>query len=95
MSFIGDLFGGGDSGPPAPVIPDSTPTVAPVASPVAATPVLSDAASVSAAMEQATRLKKRYGQPDTILTSGLGDSSSGGAADVTRTTALGGGAAPS
>lgn len=77
MSFIGDLFGGGSS----------TPVAQPA--PVAATPRISDAASQSAGMEEAARLKSRSGPDKTILTSGLGDTSAG-ASNVNRTTALGG-----
>jgi hypothetical protein len=75
MSFIGDLFGGG-SAPTAPT-------------PQAAAPTISDAASQSAATAEASRLNNRDGTDQTILTSGLGDSSSG-ATNVNRTTALGG-----
>lgn len=76
MSFIGDLFGGGDSPPPAP-------------QPTSAAPRISDAQSQSAGMEEAARLKARKGTDSTILTSGLGDTSSG-AGNVNRTSALGG-----
>lgn len=75
MSFIGDLFGGGS----APAQP----------APVAATPRISDAQSQSAGMEEAARLKNRAGTDQSILTSGLGDTSSG-TKNVNRTTALGG-----
>lgn len=78
MSFIGDLFGGGDSASSA-----ATPQ------PSSAAPRISDAASQSAGMEEAARLKSRKGADASILTSGLGDTSSG-ASDVNRTTALGG-----
>lgn len=76
MSFIGDLFGGGSSSTPAPA-------------PTSAAPRISDAASQSAGMEEAARLKNRSGVDQSILTSGLGDTSSG-AQNVNRTTALGG-----
>jgi hypothetical protein len=76
MSFIGDLFGGG-----------SQPAAQPA--PVQATPRISDAASQSAGMEEAARLKNRTGVDKTILTSGLGDTSSG-SSNVNRTSALGG-----
>ena len=75
MSFIGDLFGGGSS-TPAP-------------QPTSAAPKISDAASQSAGMEEAARLKARGGTDKTILTSGLGDTSAG-ASNVNRTSALGG-----
>lgn len=77
MSFIGDLFGGGDSAPP------------PQPAPVSSAPKISDAASQSAAVEEAARQKNRFGVDKTILTSGLGDTSSG-ATNVNRTSALGG-----
>lgn len=75
MSFIGDLFGG-DKSTPAP-------------QPSSAAPRISDAASESAGREEAARLKNRAGVDQSILTSGLGDTSSG-ASNVNRTTALGG-----
>ena len=76
MSFIGDLFGGGD-----------TPSAAPA--PVSAAPRISDAQSESAALEERSRQNKRFGADKTILTSGLGDTSSG-ASNINRTSALGG-----
>lgn len=76
MSFIGDLFGGGDK-----------PSAAPA--PTSAAPTISDAASQSAALEETARQKARKGTADTILTSGLGDTSAG-ANNVNRTSALGG-----
>jgi hypothetical protein len=76
MSFIGDLFGGGKESTPAPA-------------PVSAAPKISDAQSESAALEERSRLNKRFGADKTILTSGLGDTSSG-ASNIARTTALGG-----
>lgn len=76
MSFIGDLFGGGSSSTPTP-------------QPTSAAPRISDAASQSAGMEEAARLKNRSGTDQSILTSGLGDTSAG-ASNVNRTTALGG-----
>lgn len=76
MSFIGDLFGGGDKSTPAP-------------QPTSATPKISDAAGQSAALEEAARVKGKIGTGQTILTSGLGDTSSG-SSNVNRTTALGG-----
>lgn len=79
MSFLANLFGGGDSSSAPPAQPSSVP----------ATPRISDAASESAGLEEAARLKNRGGVDKTILTSGLGDTSSG-AANVSRTTALGG-----
>lgn len=75
MSFLGDLFGGGDT-PPAPT-------------PQAAAPTISDASSQTAAMAESSRLSNRAGTDKTILTSGLGDTSAG-ASNVNRTTALGG-----
>lgn len=77
MSFIGDLFGGGSSSTPA------------APQPTSAAPRISDAASQSAGMEEAARLKGRMGVGSTILTSGLGDTSAG-ASNVNRTSALGG-----
>lgn len=74
MSFIGDLFGK---------------KAAPTPSPVSATPTISDAASQSAAMAEADRLNNRKGPDQSILTSGLGDTSAG-ATNVNRTAALGG-----
>ena len=76
MSFIGDLFGGGDK-----------PSAAPA--PVSAAPRISDAQSESAALEERSRLNKRFGADKTILTSGLGDTSAG-ASNINRTSALGG-----
>lgn len=76
MSFIGDLFGGGD----APAAPKAQ-------SPA---PKISDAMGMSAALENASRQQKRYGVDDTILTGGLGDSLPGETKNVNRTTALGG-----
>lgn len=76
MSFIGDLFGGGSQPPAQPA-------------PVSAAPKISDAASQSAAVEESARQKNRFGVDKTILTSGLGDTSSG-ATNVNRTSALGG-----
>jgi hypothetical protein len=76
MSFIGDLFGGGSSTPATP-------------QPTSAAPKISDAASQSAGMEEAARLKSRMGTDKTILTSGLGDTSAG-TSNVNRTSALGG-----
>lgn len=81
MSFIGDLFGGGSSAP-APATP----------APLQATPTISDAASQSAAIEERARLKNRMGVDRALLTPGLGDTSYS-PANVTRTSALGGGAA--
>lgn len=78
MSFIGDLFGGGSS--------SSAP---PQASSVSPTPTISDAASQSASMEEASRLNARRGTDASMLTSGLGDTSDG-PSNVNRTTALGG-----
>jgi hypothetical protein len=77
MSFIGDLFGGGSSQPAAQ--PSS----------VNPTPTISGAASQSAGMEEAARLKNRTGTDQSILTSGLGDTSAG-ATNINRTSALGG-----
>lgn len=74
MSFIGDLFGGGDT--PAP-------------KPTPATPTISDAASQTAALEETSRQNRKLGVDKTILTSGLGDTSAG-ATNVNRTSALGG-----
>ncbi len=74
MSFIGDLFKSD-----TPAQPKPTP----------ATPTISDAASQSAGVEEAARLKNRLGPDQTILTSGLGDTSSG-TKNINRTTALGG-----
>lgn len=74
MSFIGDLFGGGSK---------------PTPQPTSAAPKISDAASQSAGMEEAARLKARKGADASILTSGLGDTSSG-ASNVNRSSALGG-----
>lgn len=76
MSFIGDLFGGGSSSTPAP-------------QPTSAAPKISDAASQSAGMEETARLKARKGVDASILTAGLGDTSSG-TSNVNRTSALGG-----
>jgi hypothetical protein len=76
VSFIGDLFGGGSQ-------PASQPAS------VSAAPKISDAASQSAALEESARQKNRFGLDKTILTSGLGDTSSG-ASNVNRTQALGG-----
>lgn len=76
MSFIGDLFGGGEKSTPAP-------------QPTSAAPTISDAASQSAALEETARQKARKGVADTILTSGLGDTSAG-SSNVNRTSALGG-----
>jgi hypothetical protein len=75
LSFIGDLFGGGDSKAAAPA-------------PTSAAPTISDAASQSAALEEGARQKNKFGTDKTILTGGLGDTSSG--SSVNRTTALGG-----
>lgn len=75
MSFIGDLFGSGDS-KPAPA-------------PVSAAPKISDAASESAALEERSRQNAKFGADKTILTSGLGDTSAG-ASNINRTSALGG-----
>lgn len=75
VSFIGDLFGSKDS-TPAPA-------------PVSAAPRISDAASESAALEERSRQNKKFGADKTILTSGLGDTSSG-ASNINRTSALGG-----
>jgi hypothetical protein len=75
MSFIGDLFGSSQ--------PAATPQ------PTSATPTISDAASQSAGMEEAQRLKNRSGTDQSILTSGLGDTSAS-TKNVNRTTALGG-----
>lgn len=77
MSFIGDLFGGGDK--------QSTPAP----QPISAAPTISDAAGQSAALEETARQKNRFGVDKTILTSGLGDTSAG-ASNINRTTALGG-----
>jgi hypothetical protein len=77
MSFLGDLFGGGDK--PASVAPQ----------PTSAAPRISDAEGQSAALEEASRLKNRGGGDKTILTSALGDSSAG-ASNISRTSALGG-----
>lgn len=77
MSFLGNLFGGSDSSAPA------------APQPTSAAPRISDAASQSAGMEEAARLKARKGVDASILTSGLGDTSSG-ASNVNRTSALGG-----
>lgn len=79
MSFLGNLFGGGSS--------SSAP--APTPTPSSAAPRISDAASQSAGMEEAARLKARGGVDKTILTSGLGDTSAG-ADNISRTSALGG-----
>lgn len=77
MSFIGDLFGGGDT------------AVKPA--PLQATPTINDAASESAAAEERARLKKRIGMDKTLLTpAGLGDASYS-PSNVQRATALGGG----
>lgn len=78
MSFIGDLFGGGNSSP-APAAPQ----------PTSAAPKISDAAVNSAGMEEAARQKARKGISDSILTSGLGDTSAS-ASNINRTSALGG-----
>jgi hypothetical protein len=75
VSFVADLFG--SSEPPA------------QPAPVSAAPKISDAASQSAALEETARQKNRFGVDKTILTSGLGDTSSG-TNNVNRTTALGG-----
>ncbi|MFK4647212.1 hypothetical protein ABIF96_005786 [Bradyrhizobium ottawaense] len=75
MSFIGDLFGGGSS--------------APAPAPVSSAPKISDAQSQSAALEETARQKNRFGTDKTILTSGLGDTSSG-TNNVNRSQALGG-----
>ncbi|PDT71726.1 hypothetical protein CO683_00780 [Bradyrhizobium ottawaense] len=75
MSFIGDLFGSGSS-TPAP-------------QPTSAAPKISDAESQSAALEESSRQKGKFGTDKTILTSGLGDTSSG-ASNINRTSALGG-----
>lgn len=77
MTFLSALFGGGSS----------TPAAAP--QPSSAAPRISDAASQSAGLEEAARLKSRSGSDKTILTSGLGDTSAG-ASNVNRTSALGG-----
>lgn len=76
MSFLANLFGSNDT-------PAATPQ------PTSAAPRISDAASQSAGMEETARLKGRKGTSDSILTSGLGDTSAG-ADNVNRTTALGG-----
>jgi len=77
VSFIGDLFGGGDKSTPA------------APAPVSAAPKISDAAGESAALEERSRQNKRFGADKTILTSGLGDTSAG-ASNINRTSALGG-----
>jgi hypothetical protein len=77
MSFVADLFGGGNS--------SSTPQP----TPSSAAPRISDATSVSAGREEAARLKNRSGTDKTILTSGLGDTSAG-PSNINRTSALGG-----
>lgn len=77
MSFIGDLFGGSDTPPPAAPAPTS------------AAPRISDAASQTAGMEEAARLARRSGTDKSILTSGLGDTSAS-PSNINRTTALGG-----
>jgi hypothetical protein len=77
MSFIGNLFGGSES----------TQSVAP--KPTSAAPTISDAASQSAALEEASRQKAKSGTDKTFLTGGLGDTSAG-ATNVNRTSALGG-----
>jgi hypothetical protein len=75
LSFIGDLFGGGEkSAAPAPV---------------SAAPKISDAAGESAALEERSRMNKKFGADKTILTAGLGDTSAG-ASNINRTSALGG-----
>jgi hypothetical protein len=76
MSFIGDLFGSSSSAPAAP-------------QPTSAAPKISDAASQSAGLEEAARLKSRKGVDQSILTSGLGDTSAG-SDNINRTSALGG-----
>lgn len=76
MSFIGDLFKPSSTSAPAP-------------QPTSAAPKISDAASQSAGLEEAARLKARSGTDASILTSGLGDTSSG-SSNVNRTSALGG-----
>lgn len=76
MSFVADLFGGGKESTPAP-------------QPVSAAPKISDAQSESAALEERSRLNKRFGSDKTILTAGLGDTSAG-ASNINRTSALGG-----
>lgn len=75
MSFIGDLFGSGSQ----PTQPQQ----------VSAAPKISDAASESAGLEERSRQNAKFGADKTILTSGLGDTSSG-ASSINRTTALGG-----
>jgi hypothetical protein len=77
MSFLGNLFGGGDS--------SSTPTP----STVSAAPKISDASVTSAGQAESDRLNQRNGVDKSILTSGLGDTSAG-ATNVNRTSALGG-----
>ncbi|MCK1367634.1 hypothetical protein [Bradyrhizobium sp. 62] len=76
MSFIGDLFGGGDNSSAAPA-------------PVSSAPKISDAASESAGLEERSRQNAKFGADKTILTAGLGDTSAGGS-NLNRTTALGG-----
>jgi hypothetical protein len=76
VSFIGDLFGGGEKSSAAPA-------------PVSAAPKISDAASESAALEERSRQNKKFGADKTILTAGLGDTSAG-ATNINRTSALGG-----
>jgi len=74
VSFIGDLFGGGS---------------APAPQPVSAAPKISDAEGQSAALEENSRQNAKFGTDKTILTSGLGDTSSG-PSNINRTSALGG-----
>lgn len=75
MSFLGNLFGGGDS--------SATPST------VSAAPKVSDASVASAGQAESDRLNQRGGVDKSILTSGLGDTSAG-ATNVNRTSALGG-----
>lgn len=75
MSFIASLFGGNDAKP--------QPT------PVQSTPTANNASVAAADREQTARLNNRAGDAQSILTSGLGDTSAG-PTNVNRTAALGG-----
>lgn len=81
MSFISSLFGGGGSAP-TPITP----------APIPATPTISSGQVEATDREQASR-RRGAGMDSTILTKGLGDTGSTGsgqAAQVTKSTALGG-----